>query len=51
LLNHRRTSSIDNEIEESHARRDHDHPARREGVRPRRGLTERATGRRPALLT
>jgi hypothetical protein len=32
LLNHVRTSSIDNEIEESHPRRDDDHPAQTEGV-------------------
>jgi hypothetical protein len=32
LLDHLGTSSIDNEIEESHSRRDDDHPARTEGV-------------------
>ena len=32
LLNHLRTSSIDNEIEESHRRSNHDHPRSKEGV-------------------
>src|SRR5215213_2163141 len=32
LLDHLGTSSIDNEIEESHPRRDDDHPSQQEGV-------------------
>jgi hypothetical protein len=41
LLDHRVTSSIYNEIEESHPRRDDDHPSRAEVIRPHRRLHER----------